>query len=1168
MDPVQEYLNSLHEIRSTGGGVDETSYYGALERLLTEVGHNLKPRVRCVLQLANRGAGSPDGGLYTASQFQRTNDRQPESGQLPERGAIEVKPASDDAWVTADGGQVAKYWKRYGLVLVTNYRDFVVVGTDDEGEARKYETFRLAESEREFWDLAGHPGRLRRELAARFAEFLVRVMRHKAPLSKPEDVAWFLASYARDARERIEGPENANALAEFRAALEETLGMKFEGEDDEKLFKSSSIQTLFYGVFAAWVLWAHEKENRHRTAKFDWKQAGWTLHVPMIRALYEQVSGPLKLKSLNLVEPLDWTSEVLNRVNVGEFFSAFDQGLAVQYFYEPFLEQFDPELRKRYGVWYTPPEIVKYMVARVDTVLREELGIEDGLADSRVQILDPCCGTGAYLVEVLRKIDETLKARGNDALAAQDIKQAAMTRVFGFEIMPAPFVVAHMQIGLLLRTLGAPLSQNGEDERAQVYLTNALTDWEPPKDPKKRLQMPMPELEQERDAAGRIKRTAPILVVLGNPPYNAFAGTATTVEERDLIRPYKEGLNTPVDQGGWGIKKFNLDDLYVRFFRLAERRIAELTKEGVVCFISSYSYLDDPSFVVLRGRFVSEYNSIWIDNMNGDSRETGKRTPDGKPDPSVFSTSAHPVGIRVGTAVGLFIKSKGTRRKAPVRYREFWGTEKRVELLDSLDAKWFETAYARVTPTRENRFSFRPASVADHYMEWPKVVDLCAVPPSNGLMEKRGGALIDIDKDSLAKRMKAYLDPKLDWDQFRALDYGLTEKQARFDPKAARDKIQHLEQFSAGRIVRYCIRPFDTRWCYYTGVRPIWNEPRPALWAQCWKGNRFLLTRFKSAKDPEGPPFYFTQNLSDDHLLAPDAVAIPYQLRTPKGTGTSDATDLFHKQKKLVGNLVSNGLSKIGENYLRKVDGGAASTGTIWNHVLAIGYSPAYLSENADGIRQDWPRIPLPASKDPLERSAGFGAQIACLLDTDTPLHAVTSGTIRSELRVIGTISRSDGGNLAPKKGDLDVTVGWGRAGRDGATMPGKGRLVEREYTKDEKDAITIGALEQGLTYAQALAQLGESAVDVYLNDRAYWACVPKNVWDYFIGGYQVVKKWLSYRERSVLGRGLTPDEAREVTNMCRRIAAILLLQPSLDDNYEAVKRDCFDWATLERSSS
>jgi predicted helicase len=295
------------------------------------------------------------------------------------------------------------------------------------------------------------------------------------------------------------------------------------------------VQTLFYGIFSAWVLWSKQRTPGNIAVTFDWRITPWELHVPIIRSLFEQVAMPSKLGPLGLVEVLDRTGAALNRVEPEAFFARFEDSEAVQYFYEPFLEAFDPELRKELGVWYTPPEIVQYMVTRVDTVLREELGIADGLADPKVYVLDPCCGTGAYLVAVLQRIAATLREQGGDALLGDDLKRAAMERVFGFELLPAPFVVAHLQLGLLLQTLGAPLSDSA-NERAGVYLTNALTGWAPPTGPKQHLLIP--ELEAERDAAEHVKRDAPILVILGNPPYNGFAGLAVD-EERDLTSAYR-----------------------------------------------------------------------------------------------------------------------------------------------------------------------------------------------------------------------------------------------------------------------------------------------------------------------------------------------------------------------------------------------------------------------------------------------------------------------------------------------------------------------------------------------------------------------------------------------------------------------------------------------------
>ena len=255
-------------------------------------------------------------------------------------------------------------------------------------------------------------------------------------------------------------------------------------------------------------------------------------------------------------------------------------------------------------------------------------------------VLDPCCGTGAYLAEVLRRIAANLTGKGMGALAGARVKQAAIERVFGFEIMPAPFVVAHLQVGLTLQDLDASLADD-ETERAGVFLTNALTGWEPT-DREKQV-VAFPELEQERDRANQVKRDRPILVILGNPRLTtAFAGMAVD-EERVLSDAYRvtKRVRRPEGQG--------LNDLYVRFFRMAERRIADKTGRGVVCFISNYSWLDGLSFTGMRERYLEAFDAIRIDCLNGDKYKTGKVTPDGRPDPSIFSTEGDPVGIQVGT---------------------------------------------------------------------------------------------------------------------------------------------------------------------------------------------------------------------------------------------------------------------------------------------------------------------------------------------------------------------------------------------------------------------------------------------------------------------------------------------------------------------------------------
>jgi hypothetical protein len=1164
MNPLETYFRELGAIRSSGAATDETSYYIPFANLLNEIGKTLKPKVHCIMNLKNQGAGMPDGGLFTAEQVRKTSGVESIAGQLPARGVIEAKPTSDNTWLTADSQQVSKYWKRYRQVLVTNYRDFVFVGQDSDDKPVKLESYQLAKSDKEFWDLASQPRKFADKHGERFIEYLKRIMLLAAPLSEPKDVAWFLASYARDAKARIESGDMP-ALTSIRAALEESLGLKFVGtkSDPHKgdhFFRSTLVQTLFYGIFSAWVLWSKQQSPSGKKKPFDWRMTAYYLRVPILRKLFHEIAEPGQLDALNLSEVLEWTTSALNRVDRSTFFEKFEEEHAVQYFYEPFLQAFDPELRKDLGVWFTPHEIVQYMVARIDTVLREELHLPDGLADPNVYVLDPCCGTGAYLVEVLKKIYKTLHEKGGDALIGEDLKRAAMERVFGFEILPAPFVVSHLQLGLLLQTLGSPLSEkNGE--RASVYLTNALTGWEPPKEPKEHLMFP--ELEEERDSADEVKQSKPILVILGNPPYNAFAGISPA-EEQGLVEPYKEGLISE-----WKIKKFNLDDLYVRFFRLAERRIAEKTGRGVVSFISNHSWVSDPSFVVLRKHLLESFDKLWIENMHG-NRKISEYAPDGKTSETIFAIPGFSAGIQQGVAISLWVKTE-KKQKTQVYFRDDLNAagaeERRKQLLDSLKQKNFDKRYEKANPNKLDRFSFRPSNVSTQYMEWPNLKDFCSSDPSNGLMEKRGETLIDIDKSELEKRMRMYFDPKVDWQDLERLNTGLTKDAARFDAKKARTKVLASEGFEITRLRRYALRPFDNRWCYYTPVRPLWNEPRPSLWAQCWESNSFLISRMNAAKFPEGPPFYFLPILSDDHFLSPDAAAFPVRVKSnvfEKMKKNKDQGELLDVEEKSTAKPTAN-FSTQTRAYLAKLDitnpdADKETAGLIWMHALAIGYSPLYLKENADGICQDWPRIPLPGTKKQLLHSVSLGKQIAALLDTEHSVTGVGPGTNRPEIKAIGSISKIRGGALAPNSGEIAITAGWGHAGKDGVTMPGKGKLVEREYTSEEIKAIKEGAKSLGLTLDAAMKQLGETTCDVYLNECSFWKNIPINVWEYYIGGYQVIKKWLSYREKELLKRSLTIDEAREVMNMARRIAAIVLLQAELDKNYQAVKNAAYSW--------
>jgi len=1141
MTPLETYLRDLHEIRSTGAGVKETSYYPALSNLFNELGKHLKPRVRCVINLANRGAGLPDGGLFTAEQFQKASDAEPLPGQKPARGAIEVKPVKDDAWRTAEGEQVSRYWRNYRQVLVTNYRDFVLVAQDAEGNAAKLEAFRLADSEKAFWAAARHPRALAEKVGARFEEYLLRVMRHAAQLAAPEDVAWFLASYARDARARIEHVE-LPALATVRTALEEALGLKFEGEKGEHFFRSSLVQTLFYGVFSAWVLWAKQSPPTSK-ARFDWYTTARYLRVPMISKLFHLVADPLELEALKLTEVLDWAGLVLNRVDRLSFFDKFQESHAVQYFYEPFLEAFDPELRKELGVWYTPPEVVKYMVERVDAVLRHELGLPLGLADKKVYVLDPCCGTGSYLVEVLDRIHRTLKERGEDALTASDLKEAAQKRIFGFEILPAPFVVSHLQLGLLLQNLGAPLSEKSK-ERVGVYLTNALTGWEPPKGPKKKFLFP--EMEAEYYAAEHVKLGSRILVVLGNPPYNSFAGIAKMEEERALTEAYRTTKLVAAPQGQ------GLNNLFVRFFRMAERRIVETTGEGVVCLISDYMWLDGLSFTGMREKYLEAFDRIWIDCLNGDKFKTGKLTPEGEPDPSIFSTEFNPEGIQVGTSIALLVRSSGVPADM-VRFRHLWGRTKRQQLLESA-VQDGQDPYQQLRPSMELGLPFVPARVNRGFLAWPLLPDLFPLS-FPGVKTSRDDVVVDIERERLVERMKQYFDPKISHDEMRRIAPSAMAPVGSFKPESTRDYLRGCG-FEETSVVRYLYRPFDARWLYWEAKSKLLDRNRVEYFRHVMPGNLFLFTTVRTRKSAFEPGL-FCRILCDLNSMDSGARGFPLYLKEETGANRFVA-DQDLKDPRILPDGRRLNVTESLVDYLTSVST-LSDVDRVFYHSLAMLHSPAYRAENSGNLRHDWPRIPLPDSKELLLGSAELGKQIAVLLDTEQDVGSVGE----PPLQHIAAFTLPHGTPLREEE-HFAITAGWGHAGKGGVTMPGKGKIIERDYTAAERSACVQPAPERsrqdGQSRQDAGVTLGDRTCDVYLNDIAYWSNIPLRVWEYTIGGYQVIKKWLSYREQKLLGRPLNKEEVRYVQEMARRIAAISLLEPALDANYRNVKEHTYGW--------
>jgi hypothetical protein len=615
---------------------------------------------------------------------------------------------------------------------------------------------------------------------------------------------------------------------------------------------------------------------------------------------------------------------------------------------------------------------------------------------------------------------------------------------------------------------------------------------------------------------------ADCIITLVSRPCNDYS-------DRLLVTAYRTTKLAPKPEGQ------GLNDLYVRFFRMAERRIVEKRGKGVICYISNYSWLDGLSHTGMRERYLDAFDHISVDCLNGDKYKTGKLTPQGDPDPSIFSTESNREGIQ-GTAITLLVlsgskKSKDGPRCRSLEFRHLWGKAKHAEL--NRNASGRERAhYENLEPPVGLGYPFFPIQADAHYFTWPLLPDLFPVS-FPGVQTCRDEFLVDIDQDCLSERIQTYFDPLVSHDEIARRYPTIMQGSRRYRPEATRDLLLKRGP-TKGKIVRYAYRPFDTRWVYWEPQTKLLDEKRSEYFAHVFEGN-LCIAGAQHHRHSYDPPSS-TRVLGCRHLYERGANLFPVYLKNilPSDNRSSRASKATQPN-----------LSETSANYISNL---GATPEDLFLHCLATLFSPAYVSQNSFSLRQDWPRIPLPKTKKALLASGQLGQRIAAILDTEKPVDGITVGKIDPRLKDIGVVSKVGPGGLDPGAGHLDITAGWGHVGKGGVCMPGAG--------KHEIRAQRDGSLK---------AAFGDQTLDIYLNETAYWSNVPKCVWDYHIGGYQVIKKWLSYREKTILGRGLRVEEAEYVTEMARRIASLVLMQPDLDANYEAVKADTWPWPHEKR---
>lgn len=1155
-DLAAVYVTATKKIAATSGS-NEATYYPDIRNLIAAI---LKERslpfdVRVnTSESRGRGTDMPDFVLG-------------DGGFVGVYGEVKLPEETLEAMArsTAQNDQIGRYLSATGVVLLCNVRGFGLLAV--KPGVRRERGTPIQPDDRELicsvdlWSAASGGAKPSVDQAAvvLLCETIDRAVTDYALLADPADLAKVLARQARDAKDAM--PSDLRPISALLDDFALALGLSFDLDDDkgDRFFRGSLIQTAFYSLFAAWVLW--DRDAGKSAGPFTIAEAERYLRIPFLQELFHDLRSPRYLRELDLGTHLERAVATLNRVDLElfkqrmSFPTASDQSptvAAITYFYEPFLEAFDPELRQELGVWYTPPEIVHYQVRRIHHLLKAELGIARGLAAEEVVVLDPCCGTGAYLLEVARCISEELDSEGAGDTLGLELLDALTKRVIGFEILTAPFAVAQLQLFILLADLGATPTA---DQRLSIYLTNALTGWSDERDVK----ITFPEMKDEFDASQSVKRDAKIIVVLGNPPYDRFAGVAQA-EEAELVAAYK-GVRLQVqrakdgtikrDRMGnpekkqvgkselyevWGVRKQLLDDLYIRFFRMAEERIGVAADRGIVSFISNSSWLTGRSHPMMRQSLLRNFDEVWIDNLNGDKFKTGKIIPQGLPgegtrDDSAFTTELDARGIQPGTAIATFLKNvdPSAQSVAKVHFREYWGPAayKRQALLASLpngdpQSGASDPRYELIEPSLENRWRLAVLALEGGYESWPALDELFP-EMIQGVNANRGieGSVIDHSATNLGKRIESFLSAD-SYSDAKIAAPGLCEKFAGYDPEKVWSALKP-SGYDNTKISRFLMFPFDSRWIYYETEHKLLNRPRGEF-AKIRNDNEFLITVPEPRKASEARPV-FSSTLTNLHVHERGSVVIPKEV---EGQG------LFAGRLANIAEPAWNAFrGSFGLSGRREDDDARKFVGELQRAILALLHAPAYQADHKSALSADWAHPPIPRDHALFIQLAEAGDRVTGLLNANAEAGAIVSQILGEPAVTLGALRRVDGAQVRPQ--DLEVSISyWGGA---------KGRWVPRDAHSDEI----------------SLDSLGERTGDLYINDQCYFANVPSAVWQYQLGGYPVIKKWLGYRQADRRnGNPLTLTESKWLRSVVQRIAALLAYGDELNSLYAKASEVAF----------
>lgn len=1044
---LSTYLKDLGDVARRGDAREE-SFYPALGKMLGAIAKETgRAHVHVTTLPKPTEGGNPDFRLW--------------NGQDRIVGYVEAKkPTEERLDLIEDSEQLKRYRSTFPNLILTNFLEFRLYRNGQREQtvlaARPLvlNTLRLTPTIEKPDELFG--------LLDRYLDFALPQTFTAASLAVE------LAKRTRLLRQVIEEQfhqekRSPGVLSGFYEAFQTYLIGSLTREDFADLFA----QTITYGLFAART---RSEDGFNRRTAFD--------NIPHTIGLLRDLFRFISLE--DLPEALAWCvddiAEVLAVADApGILDRYYQEGKGsdpVVHFYETFLAQYDPDERERRGVYYTPEPVVGYIVRSLHDLLKTEFNHRDGLASDGVTLLDPAAGTMTFPARAAQLAVAEFEAKYGSGAKKDFIRRHILSNFYAFELMMAPYAVGHLKMSFFLQELGHRLA---DDERVPFYLTNTL-------DMKELEQSRLPGLSalaEESRLAGAVKKQAPILLILGNPPYSGHSSNKGDWI-RELIEDYKRVDGKPLGEKNpkW------LQNDYVKFLRFAQWKI-EQAGRGVVGMITDHSYLDNPTFRGMRRSLMGSFDDIYILDLHGNAlkRET---CPDGRPDKNVFD-------IRQGVAIAFLVKRGSSimdqqdepdEQTVLVHHAERFGTrQSKYSWLDQNDRG--STQWRQLNPVFPSYlFVPRDAALEAEYRKFTSIPDTFPVN-SVGIVTARDRLSIQWSEEGVWNTVVPFsgMDQELARDGWQlgkdAQDWKVTMAQ-----KDLRDSGPVRE-----RVVPILYRPFDVRYTYYTGrSQGFICRPRPRVMRHMLAGENLALMMPKRVEHV-GTWQHALVTIAISEHVAVSLKTIDYHFPLYIYPA-ADQRDLFaqpglsERQPNLSPKLVAA---------LTEVYGSSASPEAIFHYIYAVLYAPTYRRKYAEFLRTDFPRVPFTTNRELFAELANLGARLA-------GLHLLESS-------------------------ELDPPA---------CRFEGKG------------DAKVAKTKAQGFRYDPDEQRL-------YISRTQYFGPLPREIYEYRIGGYQVCDKWLKDRKERRLGLD-------DIRTYCRIVSAIdrtLTIQQQIDALYPQAEKYC-----------